>query len=133
MARAHRQIRACGHRVPQLSGDLGRMLQVRVDHGQHLATGSLPAADHGGGKSFLTAAAHHAERRVLSGELEGERPGLVGAVVVDDDQLVGAVQARLEDGGELADQLRQIVRLLVSRDDERQFERRRAPLDAQRA
>ena len=85
------------------------MLQVGIDDGEHLAARRLPPADHGGGKALLSPAPHHPKRGKPICQLQRERPGVVGAVVVDDQQLVRAGQAGVQDRGEPADQLGQVA------------------------
>src|SRR5438270_227827 len=103
------------------------MLQVCIDDGEHLAARRLPPADHGRGKAFLSSPPHHPQRGKPVCQPQRERPGFVGAIVVNDQQLVRPREATVQDRREPADQLGEIARFVECRDDQRELYGTRRP------
>src|SRR5205823_3118359 len=69
------------HLLPQIDDDLGRMLQIGVDDGEHLAARRLPTANDGRREAPLAAPTHDPELRILGREAGRDLPRLVGSVV----------------------------------------------------
>ena len=109
----------------QLGDDLGRILQVGVDHHHGAAAGVLDAGRDGRLVAEVAAEAQDADARVAVGGGEQDRRRLVDRAVVDEDDLVIGAR-RFEHGEEAMLQLGQDGGLVEDRDDDRELGSRRA-------
>src|SRR5450432_3154176 len=117
-----REIGALFHLGPQAEVDLGWMLQIRVHHREHLAPRHLPPANHGGREPALALTAHDAKPRIRFTEKLLDLPRAVGTVIVDHDDLVRSLQRPIEELLEKLEQYGDVLRFVVSGDDERELD-----------
>ena len=79
VAARHDELRAARDLSPELLAHLGRMLQVGVDHAEHVRPRELPAAHDGAAEPDLVRPPQHAQRRVPARAARGpfatSRPG----------------------------------------------------------
>ena len=73
----------------------------------------METRDVGASQSVLFGTVQHVDVGILAGDFVGERPGSIGRIVVDDEH----IEHRWL-GHETLDELRQIVALIVGRDDD---------------
>ena len=78
-----------GHPLGHRGQDRLVVLPVGVDHAQGPPLRQLHAGEDGRRQPLVVEAAKHPHPLVILGVGLGQLPGLVGAVVVDDDDLVG--------------------------------------------
>ena len=94
------------------------MLQIRVHDAQNFAARRLPPADDRRAQPALALAADDAHLGVLGCEPERDFPRPIGAVVVDDDELVRVAEHRTEQGSKLPDEDPDVLRFVERGNDQ---------------
>jgi len=97
------------------------VLHVGVHDGDVVSGGGEHAFDAGGGEAAATYAVDEADAAVAVGVLADEFSGVVGRVVVDEEELPGEA---FEGGLEAVDELRDVATLVVGGDDDGEVDTR---------
>jgi hypothetical protein len=113
LLRAGDDVRGAVENRPDERGHVFReVLQIgRVEH-EHIARRGIGGAAQGIGDAALPPMRHDPQEGILGAELVEHRPGVVTGTIVDDDDFI-AESGRSERRRALADELRQVLRLVL--------------------